>query len=75
MKIVTYDINDNLLKKGIEELLKFRVNEIINHGGPFTLSSALDNYQSTRQLALRFGVDIAQKDKIIDEYLIENNLR
>ncbi len=57
---MVYEINQTKLREGIEEMLKWRVNEILNNRGPFTLASAILNYQSTRQLAIRCGVDVSQ---------------
>ena len=51
-----HDVDREMIRKGIDELLKLRVNEIFSHGGPFTLASALQNYYDTKQLAIRFGV-------------------
>ncbi len=66
-----YKIDRGILERGIEELLKYRVNEILNSGGPITLSSALENYHSTQQLAIRFGVDISNYDTKVNEFLKE----
>ena len=61
-----YDVDREMIRKGIDELLKLRINEIFNHGGPFTLASALQNYQDTKQLAVRFGVSTLTYDTEIE---------
>ena len=62
-----HNIDREIIRKGIDELLKLRVNEIFNyHGSPFSLASALQNYHETKQLAVRFGVSTLTYDTEIE---------
>ena len=35
---MVYEINNQKLREGLEELMKLRVNEILDDGGPFHIS-------------------------------------
>ena len=69
-----YEIDRQKIREGIEEMLKWRVNEILDNGGHFTLSSALLNYGNTKQLAIKFGVNAREYDSKVNGVLKEANI-
>lgn len=75
MNFMEYKADKNKIKEGLEELLRERINQIINHGGPFTLANALDNYTSNEQLAIRFGVSTLEYNKEVNDYLKEHGFK
>lgn len=67
-----YSIDYSKLREGIEELMKMRVNSVLDHfdhGGLFPLDSILDNYLLTKQLAIRFGLNTTNYDNKVNELL------
>ena len=64
-----YKVDAQKIKEGLEELLKERINQIMDSGGPFTLASSLDNYKRDEQIAIRFGVSTLKYTKEVDDYL------
>lgn len=45
--IERYDIDEKKMEEGLHELMKHKVNNVLNHGGPFTLVMASESYFST----------------------------
>jgi hypothetical protein len=68
-------INNNLIKKGLEELMEFRTQQVEMGSGSFTLYHAIENYQQTEQIAIRFGVEVSKYNKRIDLHLNKLGMR
>ncbi len=64
----TYEVNWGLMRQGIEELLKDKVNQILDNGGPFTLASAFKGYREVQQLAIQKGVSTREYDTQIRKF-------
>ena len=60
-----YEIDRKKIREGLIELMKKGVNDVLeNEWCPNTFAHkwALENYQSIKQLSLRFGIDIKEFD-------------
>jgi hypothetical protein len=61
------NIDEKKMEEGLRELMKYRVNQILDHGGPFTLAMAAESYCSTLKMVEWLGINCSEyKQKIKD---------
>ena len=63
-----YNVDFENMREGIGELMKHRVNNVLDHSGPFTLVLAADNYFATLTLAENCGVDCSEYKRKIMQF-------
>ena len=69
------NIDEEKMKDGLRELMKYRVNAILDHGGPFTLAMAAERYFATLDEVewLGLGIDCSEYKKKIKDFEDEIN--
>ena len=61
-------VDINLLKKGIEELLNYRIKRVIGEDMYISTERSIKEYQDALALAKEFNIDTSKYNKIVEEY-------